>query len=465
MATQQRNRIIYQSQALFISPNSTSYHLQESLVAGADADSHGQTEWTGLANIGDLETDAFLRSLTQPLERIQSINFNFAVNRTDINEMGKQARLGSLVMESPTVALDFNYYLTNGGNERKMGFNIPTNKLDGYDGGRTSPTDYYTTGDLCLSGYSALSGLLEDNQGNNYFILVSKEGLDVHTDTRSNDFDVISIGNGFISNYSVDASVGAIPEASISVEAFNIKVDDVMSGDASTAPLAPFVYQEGGAKNTTTQFVIQGSEGYASTSINTTGINGTDLALRPGDITFTIGDSGSYQGFTNLADDGEAHIQSVSISVPLTRTVLQRIGSTFGYARVIETPINVEISISAIVSELKTNNLYDKLCETQTHNFTLALYGCDPSTGGKTTKYKMQYVVKGARMDDESFANAVGAGDGETVDMTFTCQVGGANDTENGIFMYGSYPLFRALPFFPLGNKKDDDASYQGPFV
>lgn len=464
MATQKRNRIIYQSQALFISPSSTGYHLQESLEP---VDTHGSVTWTGLNSIGDLTADAEMRSLTQPLERIQSINFNFAINRTDINEFGRQARLGSLVMESPTVALDFNYYLTNGGNERKMGFNIPTNVLDGYAGGgdRASASDYYSTGDLCLSGYSAISGLLEDNQGNNYFILVSKEGTDVHRDTKSsnaNDFDVISIGNGFISNYSIDASVGAIPEASVSVEAFNIKVDDVMSGNSSTAPLAPYVQPENGLKNSTTQFVIQGSESYGSSILNTTGINGTDLALRPGDITFSISNSGSYQGFTTFTDDGEAHIQSVSINVPLTRSVLQRLGSTFGYARVIETPINIDVTVSAIINELKANNLYEKLCSTQNHDFTLTFYGCDPSTGGKTTDYKMQYVVKGARMDDESFSNAIGGGDGETVDITFTCQVGGANDITNGIFMYGSYPLFRVLPFFPLGAAKDDDASYSG---
>lgn len=463
MSTQQRNRIIYQSQALFISPSSTGYHLQQCANTGP-VDTHGNIIWTGVTGVGGAEVVGSLRSLTQPLERIQSINFNLAVNREDINEMGKLARLGSLVMESPTVSLDFNYYLTNGGNERKMGFNVPTNVLDSTAASRNNATSYYSTGDLALSGYNALSGLLEDNQGNNYFILVSKEGLDVHGDTKTSstqDFDVISIGNGFISSYSMEAAVGSIPQANVSVEAFNIKVDDLMSGTASTAPLAPFVSPENGEKNASIQFVIQGSEAFNNPTLNTTGINGTDLALRPGDITFSISNSGSYQGFTDLTDDGEAHIQSVSISVPLARNVLPRLGSTFGYARVINTPFEIEVSVSAIVSELKTNNLYDKLCGSQTHDFTLTLYGCDPTTGGRSSKFKMQYIVKGARWNEESFANAVGGGDGETVDMTFTCQAGGANDTLNGIFINGSYPLFRVLPYFPLGKLKDDDASYR----
>jgi hypothetical protein len=83
--------------------------------------------WTGVTgvNVGA----AKLRSLVTPLERIQSANFNFSINRTDINEFGKLARIDSIAMESPTVGLDFNYYLTDGGNERKLGFNIPTSQI------------------------------------------------------------------------------------------------------------------------------------------------------------------------------------------------------------------------------------------------------------------------------------------------------------------------------------------------
>ena len=121
-----RNRIIYQSQALFIAPNSNQFHLQSG--SATSSDSHGAAGagkgWTGVTGV-DVGS-AKLRSLVTPLERIQSANFNFSINRTDINEFGKLARIDSIAMESPTVGLDFNYYLTDGGNERKLGFNIPT---------------------------------------------------------------------------------------------------------------------------------------------------------------------------------------------------------------------------------------------------------------------------------------------------------------------------------------------------
>src|SRR6056300_240173 len=459
-----RNRIIYQSQALFIAPNSNQFHLQS---GGANSkDAHAITlgsgeGWTGVTgvNVGS----AKLRSLVTPLERIQSANFNFSINRTDINEFGKLARIDSIAMESPTVGLDFNYYLTDGGNERKLGFNIPTSNVP-----RTSNTGYYETGDLAVSGHSAISGLIDDNEGNNYFIVVSPEGQDVdQSNVTTSDFEVIGIGNGFISDYSIEAAVGSIPTASVTVEGFNIKVDSAISGSAvgGVTPQAPYVpavdiingeYNTGASQ--TNQFVIQGANALSDNAIDTTGDNGTPSALRPGDITFSMLHSGDYQGFVDMDGDGEAHLQSMSISIPMSRTVLQRLGSTFGYARVIDLPLNVDVSLSVVVSELKANNIFHALCNVQHHDFTLTLYGCDPTTGGRSSDKKIQIQCKNARLEGESFSNTIG--DNQTADLTFSCQIGGSNDTSSGVIMDGSYQLFRTLPFFPLGKKKSEAASY-----
>ena len=291
--------------------------------------------------------------------------------------------------------------------------------------------------------------------------------------TTVNDFEVIGIGNGFISDYSIEAAVGSIPTASVTVEGFNIKVDDRISGGvvaaqaggaaATYAPFAPAVDIINGEYNTgdldtnvesqTNQFTIN-----ANDTIDTTGDNGTPSALRPGDITFSMGNSGNYQGFVDMDGDGEAHLQSMSISVPMSRTVLQRLGSTFGYARVIDLPLNVDVSLSVVVSELKANNIFHALCNVKKHDFTLTLYGCDSTTGGRGPDKKIQIQCKNARLEGESFSNTIG--DNQTADLTFSCQIGGSNDTSSGVIMDGSYQLFRTLPFFPLGKKKSEAASY-----
>ena len=472
-----RNRVIYQSQALFMSPTSTGYHMQTgrrpaNVTKGTSQDAPYNTEWTGVTGVtlndGDHtiggDGSALLnRTLIEPLHRVQSANFNFTINRQDINEFGKLARLDSIVMESPTVGLDFNYYITDGGNERKMGFNLPTNMSGtAYQPGANRPTTAAWTGDGCISGFSALSGLIEDTQGNNYFIVTSKEGKDVQGDTvvaNSTDFDVISIGNGFISDYNIDASVGAIPTASVTVEAFNIRADNYISGQVGTEGSGnriPGVDDINGQQ-------VQVGYNFRGGEISTTGdytdgstvADNTITALRPGDILLEFLDpapDGAFNtdGFAVLSGDGAAHIQSFNVTVPMSRTILGRLGNTFGYARVIDLPMNIDVSVSAILSELRTNNLFERLGNTDKHDFRLTMRR---SAGtGKPGADALIIDVKGARLEGESYSNAIG--DNETVDVTFSTQVGGSNDQENGIFMRGSYARWTTIPYWPLGDQK-----------
>jgi hypothetical protein len=83
-----RNRVIYQSEALYVSEDASQ------IATGK----HKQ------------------------LERVQSANYNFSISRTDINQYGQLGRLDSLVLEAPTVAADFSYYLTDGMNEKALRF-------------------------------------------------------------------------------------------------------------------------------------------------------------------------------------------------------------------------------------------------------------------------------------------------------------------------------------------------------
>ena len=498
-----RNRVIYQSQAVFISPSSTGYHMQTGnmnpqaggVTAALSQDAYWNTHWTGVTGITQPDTAivgaghgaTVNRSLIEPLHRIQSANFNFTINRQDINEFGRLSRLDSIVMESPTVGLDFNYYLTDGGNERKMGFNLPTNNSGsaGIAVGLNSRAANQAawTGDGCVSGYSALSGLIEDTQGNNYFIVTSKEGTDVQGDdvtSTAGDFDVISIGNGFVSDYSIDASVGSVPTASVTVEAFNIRVDDKISGyveGAFTGNQIPGVndtdgqqvninYEfDGGTLQTTGDYTVGMPGGevgpYGPDSI----ADNTITALRPGDLLLEFIDANedeslatSYDGFTVLSGAGAAHIQSFAVSIPMSRTVLGRLGNTFGYARVIDLPLNLDISVSAIVSELKVNNLFERLASPNKLDFRLTMRR---SAGtGKPGADALVIDVKGARLEGESYSSTIG--DNETVDITFSAQVGGANDTENGVFMRGSYDKWRTMPYWCLGDAKNKQGSWSG---
>lgn len=453
-----RNRVIYQSQALFIAPSSTGVQ-----VSGVDSAGTGPTASPFAPTAGNTGTLGSGISLLKKLDRIQSCNFNFTINRQDINEFGKLARLDSIVMESPTVGLDFSYYVTDGYNERLLGFNITG------DAGAGVLIDNNT-----VNGAQAISGLMADLQGNNYYILTVDEGEDVVGGTLAPSSTVVGIGNGFITEYSFEAAVGSVPTASVTVEAFNIKSDATetpvtitgTSAPAGSTVAADIVYLSGlspaidilskpATKLTSTEkaYKLDYSRNFTDASIkNAAGVNFTGFttgtssvsALRPGDIVLTLP---TAEGLTNLTD---AHVQSFSFTLPLSRTILQRLGNTFGFARVIDVPINMDVSLSAIVSELRDQNLFDLLVTPTKRDFTITL-----NNSASTVTPKITYAVKGAILQTETYSENLG--DNQTVDLTYTVQIGGANDTANGVFMSGSYKNSLdsiTSGFFKLGTAK-----------
>ena len=164
-----RNRVIYQSEALFVG--------QKTGVT----DTH-----TG---VGDIKQ----------LHRVQSANYAFSVARTDVNQFGELAAIDRVVLDTPTVSLDYSYYLANMSNEANMGFFV-------------NPKATATA-----SLVSALSGVLNKTEDErNYFIQTSREGEDaVGDDDRDlvgvSRASTIGIGNGFVTSYSTEASIGDFP--------------------------------------------------------------------------------------------------------------------------------------------------------------------------------------------------------------------------------------------------------------
>jgi len=459
-----RNRVIYQSQALFIAPSSTGAQ-----VSGVHSDGTGPKYAAPFApqSTGELGSGI---SLLKKMDRIQSCNFNFTLNRQDVNEFGKLARIDTLVTEPPTVGLDFSYYVTDGYNERLMGFNFT-----GLGNGVTD--NNMSTGPL---GAQSISGLLQDLQGNNYYILTVEDGEDVvgQNDVLAPNSTVVSIGNGFITDYSFEAAVGGLPTATVTVEAFNIKTDAniIPTTIAATGPgewgsNQTFISGNSPAVNLfntpaekftdvrkaykldySRDFTGADPESVFGSSINYVGFttgNSTVSALRPGDITIQFPEG---NGGVSISGANSAHIQSFSFSIPLTRTILQRLGSVFGYTRVVDVPINMELSISAVVSELKALNLFDTMADTTKYDFAIILNDTDSDNPTP----KMRYEVKNAQLVSETYSEAIG--DNQSVDITYTVQLGGANDTTAGVFMSGSFPQPDKIitDFYKLGARKLD---------
>jgi hypothetical protein len=435
-----RNRVIYQSEALYVSKN----------VNSTGSGEHRQ------------------------LTRVQSANYNFDITRQDVNQFGQLARIDALVLQSPTVSLDFSYYPTDGFNERALGFyvqtplpvyaltgsNLAVNKLyTGFDpnsvtGVGTGISGVTSTASTTVGNFS--SGQMGNSSGQNFYIVTTKEGVDLNYETSENSLNgksIIGIGNGFLTNYSIDVSVGNLPTASVTIEGLNMNSSlytayTGVSGNGAegnaqiqiTGGLSPQIDPTLGSVSKD----VSGNNKIAVLPTPSQGI-GDEIpsALRPGDIVLDFGSygagsdlgskavpianiSGSSDG---LASDG-LHLQSASLALPLSRTPIERLGSRFAFARVVDFPIVATLNVSAIVNEIQARNLAVMLDDNSERNITMRI-----KDSKNTAKDAMIFTLKGSRLKSESFSSSIGSN--KTVDLVFETQIGGPNDADHGVFLSG----------------------------
>ena len=400
-----RNRIIYQSEALF---------------AG---------QLTGV-------TDAHNENQIKQLHRVQSANYAFNISRTDVNQFGELAAIDRVVLDTPTVSLDFSYYLANFANEANLGFTV---------NGVSSSADDMT---------SALSGILNRTADErNFFIQTSREGEDAvgdanrhSTSDSSISASTIGVGNAFMTSYSSEASVGGFPTVSIAAEGMNMNFSTGTTGVPN-----PGIDRINGTAATTLCDLppASGSATLESSDDPTSGILGLST-LRPGDITIKVAenDGTNVFGTTNYDLGGaklptsagdatsSANIQSYNISFDLGRTPIQRLGNRFAFAREIDFPVNLSLSVDAILTDLTTGNLNDLIDCEKSYNVEIELKGATGDVcgaAGKTTVAK--YVLKDMRPDSQSFSSSIG--DNKTVTIDFTSQIGGPRQNDVGLFMAG----------------------------
>jgi len=377
-----RNRVIYQSEGLFVSKN----------AANTAAGDHEQ------------------------LERVQSANYSYTINRQDVNQYGELARLDSLVLEPPTVNVDFSYLLTDSYNERVLGFFVQQSG-DGDSLVNVPSQDPNTDGNFA-------SGHMVAHSGINVYVVTSPDGVDLNKDP-SEALDasdtILGIGNCYISDYSVDLSVGALPTISVSLEGANMRSDT-----SGTNFSSPAINQEDGTSlNPVITALPNPSQTPGGAPADST--NAVINALRPGDITCAF-ENVSGETVVELDGAGAAHVQSVSMSLPLSRTPIQKLGSKFPFARSVDFPVNCTMSISAIVNDVERANL-SQVLESGAQNIRIDLKDSNDN-------YAVRYWLKEAKLDSESFSSSIGSN--KTVDLTFSAQVGGPEDQTAGFFMSGN---------------------------
>lgn len=384
-----RTRIISQSKAVYVSPTGTLGGLTAPQIAD-----------TGF--------------MPQQLHRVDTLSFDIDIagGRQDIREFGQLARIGTITLGDLNPSFSLGYYLGNGENEGNLGFNgLGKSALNG------------ALQDQFISGIIAEDPAKREK---NLFVLTVKEGEDAFASTTSfidnptgrfttaerAGHDVVSLGNCSFESYTVNFAVGEIPRVDIDGTAENITFDTTSSGLYN-----PSLNKAGGRADTG-QFML----GTPSTG------NMDVLVLRPEDVTLSFSNEEFEFGGTDL---GDMHVQSASIEVPLSRTPIEALGSAKAVAKPLDFPINVTMSVSALLKNIQAGQI-DKILTgnagNETTNISLTVKGDDGLT-------KHQYIMQKAVMDSQGFSQ--GLDDNETIELTFSTQVGGVNQTDQGFFYSG----------------------------
>jgi len=381
-----RNRIIYQSEAVYAGPSpATGFHFG-----------------TFTPGIGGSTNDLLNpNNLVNQLQRVQTANYSFNVARTDVNQFGQLAAIDRVILTSPTVSLDFSYILAGLTNEADLGFTVVSGNSD--------------------SNISAISGFLNATQDErNYFIRTVPEGNDAvgFSDVSSGNNGVIGIGNGFISSYSTEASVGNFPTASINVEGLNMNFQRGLSGNFVPAvntidgtPIRNFYTLPAAVQNTAI------------------GSGNAISALRPGDITLDI----QAQTGVGGVDTTVMNIQSYNLSFDLARTPIERLGNRFAFSRPIDFPLTVNLSVDAQVTDMVTGNLAN-LVNDDSLRYSPSVTIKSPSDKNLVMA---KFALRGAKLVSQEYSSDIGSN--KTVTLTWETQVGGPQDTANGLFMNGQF--------------------------
>lgn len=369
-----RNRTITASEAVYVGPSpATGYMLS---IGG-----------TGGTN------------LLSQLHRVQSANYSVNTQRTEVNQFGQIAALDRIILNPPTVSLNIDYLVNSTYNSDALGFTV-----DGTAG--------------------SISGILAKTEDEkNYFISTVRGDVDAiqNTDASSTKF-TIGIGNGFLSNFTAQGSVGNFATESVTVEALNL-----VTYIGATGLHSPAVIPSGGSRVSGPGILAAGQNLFTIPTA-TSGVADAVSAIRPGDITISMSDPVLGPSIS------DAKIQSYNISVPLSRTPIQKLGSPFPFTREINFPVNVTCGIEAELGDLVTGDISSLFCNDASTNITINLR--KPSCTYGAGAIAVQYRLLGCKLESQNYQSQIG--NNKRVSLSYVTTVGGPSDTVSNLYISGT---------------------------
>lgn len=384
--------------------------------------------------------------------RVQTADISVSVSRQDIKNLGSENFLDRKIVSEPDINIDFDYFLTDGHEENVLGLNI-------------------------ASGHAEISGTIYDKlrEDKTAFLVIGEEPFDLTgyagKPGKFKGCTAIGLGNCYLTDYTISASVGSIAKASASMKCSNINYqcvdghvweeileaigalldqEDVADDNFIRFQDDGLIVLDGVDQNTELKGLKHPSLDLENKGAELTGTglvfdpilyNSAAAALAPGGIkvhleNLNVGGPLLSGDFTGTCLTGHVNLQSFNIKVPFAREDLYGFESMHAYGRKMKYPQIGNISFELTSSAFESGDFTSILCDDREYKIEILLNNqCSFSCLGSANKDTfMRFVVDNAKFDNYSISN--GIGDISTVSCNFSF---GMSRTE-GFCMSGSYP-------------------------
>ena len=284
------------------------------------------------------------------MSAVQSVAVGFSQPRQKSKQIGSKGLAINNIIRSPDVDLAIDYYYTPAMlNENMLGL------INDQTGTAKSPF---------FSGYT--------NEDQNFFIANHpNQGVDMiqnndlaFKSSMANVSEVISIGNAFLTNYSLGFSIGSAPIVSTTYKCSNINIQTASSSEYQV----PAINLNSGNNNNVGE--IQLTEASISGFGDYTAVNRLNPPLcSPTKVNSTL----QNLQIGGAPISGDAHLQSFSFNIPINRVDLFGIGSDYPYGRKVQYPLTSSVNVEFLVSGLATGEIANLITAESGYDFDVGI--------------------------------------------------------------------------------------------
>lgn len=341
--------------------------------------------WSGQTGLYDLKL----------LSRVQSSSISVTTPVTRTAQIGSAEYAYDTYIKYPQVGVKLNYCITDNSNELVMGL-----VADGTVG--------------------AFHDMLSPARDRNlFFVLSDTDFEEAGYMTNFIGKNVLGVGNAFLTNYSIKASVGSVPTADVSFDCLNLTFQNY-NGSEANGSAVPSINLLSGSRATGT-YALSSQNFIPSNYLTNQSYKAT--ALRPGDIVMEL-DQPVFGGI-RYSGAAPATINSFEIDVPIERKDLVGFGSNYPYDKKIMFPSLGKVSFNGTFDVPVSGSFENMFNYANKYNLAFNLRRTDGTTG-------LKIQIKEATVESQSFDLAVGN------NMTFQSQFSFKVFDDGGLVLNGS---------------------------